>query len=81
MASEQEPGKAHGETRTSPQPEGRPSGNAIDQLRRRADEIRTVADDMRGEETKARMLKIAAGYEDMARRLENRLDHGKPGPH
>lgn len=81
MASEREPGKPHGETHMSARPEGRPSGNAIDQLHRRADEIRTVADEMQGEETRARMRKIAAGYEDMARRLEKRLEHGKPGPH
>lgn len=81
LDSEKEPGKSHGETHPSSRSEGRPSRNAIDQLRRRADEIRATADAMQGEQAKARMRKIAAEYEAMALRFEKRLDQGTRGAH
>ena len=39
----------------------------------RAEEVRSLADDMRDETSKSMMLRIAEGYEQIATRIENRL--------
>ena len=50
-----------------------------EQWRKRAEEARTVADGMRNPETKRIMLGIAASYEVLAKRAEQRRAGHKPG--
>ena len=50
-----------------------------EQWRKRAEEARTVADGMRSPETKRIMLGIAASYEVLAKRAEQRRAGHTPG--
>ena len=46
--------------------------NNAEHWRKRAEEVRTLADDMKDEKSKEAMLKVANDYERLAKRAEER---------
>jgi hypothetical protein len=49
--------------------------NDPEHWRKRAEEMRSLADDINDEKTKQTMLRIAADYERLAERAEERAKH------
>jgi hypothetical protein len=52
--------------------------NAADRWRRRAEEARALAEKLNGDQARASMLEVAAGYDKLARRAEERGSESAP---